>query len=132
MAKFWGRLASRRTCGTVGVLLATSFWVRPALVIAITGQRPLLYCRISRPSQRITELPDRMTVSPATALRYLRKGVTLPDGRQIEGHAPGVAGATLPDHELRDELARQLNGMTEAVLPYGRADVLTKSSGVRD
>jgi hypothetical protein len=79
----------------------------------------------------ITELPDRMTVSPATALRYLRKGVTLPDGRQIEGHAPGVAGATLPDHELRDELARQLNGMTEAVLPYGRADVLTKSSGVR-
>jgi hypothetical protein len=54
VAKFWGRLASRRTCGTVGVLLATSFWVRPALVIAITGQRPLLYCRISRPSQRTT------------------------------------------------------------------------------
>lgn len=76
----------------------------------------------------IADLSDRMNVSSATALRYLRKAVTLPDGRQIEGHAPGVASTTLPEHELRDRLARQLNGITEAVLPYGRADVLTKSA----
>jgi hypothetical protein len=67
-----------------------------------------------------------MGVSPATAPRHLRKAVTLPDGRQIAGQAPAVSGGKLPEHELRDKLASQLDGITEAVLPYGRADVLTR------
>jgi hypothetical protein len=41
-------------CGAAGVVLATSFWTRPALVIAITRRRQLLCCRISRPFQRTT------------------------------------------------------------------------------
>lgn len=41
-------------CGTAGALLATSFWIRPALVIAVTKRRQMLCCRISRPFQRTT------------------------------------------------------------------------------
>jgi hypothetical protein len=78
--------------------------------------------------ESLAEMSGRLSVSPATVRRYLRVAVTLPDGRQIQGQAPGVAVATLPEHELRDRLARQLRGITEAVLPYGRADVLTKSA----
>jgi hypothetical protein len=39
-------------CGVVGVLLAASFWTRPALVVAVTRQRHVLCCRISRPFHR--------------------------------------------------------------------------------
>ncbi len=41
-------------CGAAGVLLGTSFWIRLAMVIAVTRRRVLLCCRISRPFQRIT------------------------------------------------------------------------------
>jgi hypothetical protein len=46
-------------CAPAGVLLSASFWTRPALVIAITRQRQLMCCRISRPFQRktITQAP---------------------------------------------------------------------------
>lgn len=36
-------------CASAGVLLSASRWTRPVLVIAITSQRQLLCCRISRP-----------------------------------------------------------------------------------
>jgi hypothetical protein len=46
-------------CGSAVVLLSASWWIRPVLVIAITRQRQLLCCRISRPFQRksITQAP---------------------------------------------------------------------------
>lgn len=52
--------------------------------------------------------------------------VDLPDGRRIWGRAPGGSAVTLDEHDLRDELARLVGGITEARLPYGVADVLTK------
>ena len=64
-------------------------------------------------------------VTAGTVRRYLRGQITLPDGRQITGQQPGTAGGQLEEHRLRDKLAEQLHGTTEAVLPYGRADVLT-------
>ncbi len=46
-------------CGSAGALLSASWWTRSVLVIAITSQRQLLCCRISRPFQRktITQVP---------------------------------------------------------------------------
>jgi hypothetical protein len=46
-------------CGSVGVVLSVSWWTRSVLVIAITSQRQLLCCRISRPFLRktITQAP---------------------------------------------------------------------------
>lgn len=73
----------------------------------------------------IAEMARRMDVAPATARRYLREAVTLPDGRQVTGWPPGAAGGRLLEHRLRDRLAAQLGGITEANLPYGRPDVLT-------
>jgi hypothetical protein len=72
----------------------------------------------------IEDLAARMDVAPAAARRYLRRSITLPDGRQITGWPPGTAGGQLEEHRLRDKLAAQLHGITEACLPYGRADVL--------
>ena len=69
-----------------------------------------------------------MGVTPETARSYLREVVILPDGRQITGWPPGAAGGQLLEHRLRDNLATQLGGITEAQLPYGRADVLTKDT----
>ena len=69
-----------------------------------------------------------MGVTPETARSYLRETVILPDGRQITGWPPGAAGGQLLEHRLRDNLATQLGGITEAQLPYGRADVLTKDT----
>jgi hypothetical protein len=66
-----------------------------------------------------------MGVSAATARRNMRGSVVLPDGRIIRVAKPGMAGVTLEEHRLRDALARQLGGITEACLPYGRADVMT-------
>lgn len=74
------------------------------------------------------ELAGRMGVTAGTARRYLRGQITLPDGRQIIGQQPGTAGGQLEEHRLRDKLAEQIHGITEAVLPYGRADVLTAAA----
>ena len=67
-------------------------------------------------------------MTPETTRNYLRATISLPDGRQINGWPPGSAGGQLLEHRLRDELATQLGGITEAQLPYGRADVLTKDT----
>jgi hypothetical protein len=74
------------------------------------------------------ELAAKLQVTPATARRYARQAVTLPDGRQVLGGTPGTSAATIEEHRLRDALAREVHGITEAVLPYGRADVLTASA----
>ena len=81
--------------------------------------------------EAIAEMSYRLNACPGMALRYLRPAIPLPDGRQIVGQAPGVAGVTLPWHELRDKLARLLHGITGAALPFGRADVLTMSGSIR-
>ena len=39
-----------------------------------------------------------------------------------------MAGGQLLEHRLRDKLAAQLGGITEANLPYGRPDVLTATA----
>lgn len=57
--------------------------------------------------------------------RYTKQWITLPDGRSVYGRMPGRSSVTLVEHLLRDDLARQIRGVTEAVLPYGRPDVLT-------
>jgi hypothetical protein len=57
--------------------------------------------------------------------RYLRRWVVLPDGRRIYGRDPGRSFVTQVEHVLRDELARTVRGVVEAVLPFGRADLLT-------
>lgn len=74
------------------------------------------------------ELTRLTGVTPETARSYLRVTVILPDGRQITGWPPGAAGGQLLERRLRDKLATQLGGITEAQLPYGRADVLTKDT----
>jgi hypothetical protein len=61
----------------------------------------------------------------STIDRYTARSITLPDGRLIWGRRPGHSGGNLLEHRLRDQLAQRVNGITEAVLPYGRADVLT-------
>ena len=57
--------------------------------------------------------------------RYGRIFIIVPNGRQVYGWMPGLSGGTLPEHRLRDRLAAQTHGATEASLGYGRADVLT-------
>jgi hypothetical protein len=76
----------------------------------------------------IGTLADLMGVAPGTARRCLRRTITLPGGRQITGWPPGTVGGNLEEHRLRDKLAAQLHGITEANLPYGRADVLTAAA----
>jgi hypothetical protein len=73
-------------------------------------------------------LSELLDVTPATVRRLASRSVTLPDGRVIWGKHPGASAVRLPEHRLRDALAHQLGGITEAVLPYGRADVLTAES----
>lgn len=58
----------------------------------------------------------------------MRGTVALPDGTTVRGHYPGTSRCTLTEHYLRDELAHQLHGATEATLPYGRADVMTATA----
>jgi hypothetical protein len=57
--------------------------------------------------------------------RYSRKWITLPDGREVAGRSPGRSGVSCFEHLLRDQLARQIGGVTEVCLPYGSADVMT-------
>src|SRR6266702_2663174 len=45
----------------------------------------------------------------------------------LVGSYPGQRSCRLPEHRLRDDLARSISGITEAVLPYGRADVATET-----
>jgi hypothetical protein len=78
--------------------------------------------------EELEKLAARLDVAPSTARRYLRASITLPDGRVITGQLPGCAGVTVTEHRLRDELASQLRGITEASLPYGRADVMTAAA----
>jgi hypothetical protein len=61
-------------------------------------------------------------------LRAKSAWIKLPDGRQIRGHIPGQAGQQFRENILRDELARRVQGITEAVLPYGRADVMSQTT----
>jgi hypothetical protein len=56
--------ADLAVCGTAAFLLGTSFWFRPALVIAVTRRGQLLGCRISRPLQRTT-----VSQAPVEAVR---------------------------------------------------------------
>lgn len=57
-----------------------------------------------------------------------RPRLSLPNGRTVSGRQPGDAPSSLLEHDLRDELARQVCGVTELVLPYGRADVATAAT----
>jgi hypothetical protein len=82
----------------------------------------------SRYPDTLDEFAALMDVTSRTARRYQRKTIQLPDGRHIYGWPPGTAPSRLLEHRLRDELAAQLHGITEAVLPYGRADVLTRDT----
>jgi hypothetical protein len=73
-------------------------------------------------------LGDARSYGPLYVDRYKRALITLPDGRQIAGRRPGLSAATIPEHVLRDQLAKQVQGVTEASLSYGRADVLTATA----
>lgn len=88
---------------------------------AVPGSQPLYPATLE-------EFAALMDVSPRTVRRYQRASVQLPDGRYVYGWPPGTAPARLTEHRLRDQLAAQLHGITEAVLPYGRADVLTRNA----
>ncbi len=81
-------------CGSAGVLLAASWWTRPALVIAVTRQRQLLCCRVSRPFQRKTTtqapaeaawLSDFRRGWPYCGLRYRGPGT---DGKTVRLNIP--------------------------------------------
>jgi hypothetical protein len=76
-------------CGSAGVLLSASWWTRSVLVIAITRQRQLLCCRISRPFQRktITQAPVE-----AFSLADFRRGWLY---SQIRYRGPGTDGKTV-------------------------------------
>jgi hypothetical protein len=76
-------------CGTAGVLVGTSFWIRPALVIAVTRRRLLLCCRISRPFQRMT-----VSHAPIEAAQIggFRRGWLFSQLRYV---GPGTSGKTI-------------------------------------
>jgi hypothetical protein len=76
-------------CASAGVLLSASWWTRPALVIALTRQRQLLCCRISRPFQRKT-----ITQAPIEAawLGDFRRGCL---HSQLRYRGPGTQGKTV-------------------------------------
>jgi hypothetical protein len=77
-----------------------------------------------------------------------RRTILLPDGRSVSGFLPGFAARrgrpsmdllmarrqgcppteTVEEYRVRDDLARQLGGLTEAALPLGFADVLTSTA----
>jgi hypothetical protein len=79
---------------------------------------------------------------------HRRGSIQLPDGRPVAGIRPGLAGnrggasrdllrarrqgcpatETVEEHRVRDDLARQVGGLTEAVLPLGFADVATSQA----
>jgi hypothetical protein len=63
--------------------------------------------------------------SSNTRARYGKVPVAVPNGRTVGGYLPGLCRGKLPEHALRDKLATQIKGVTEASLGYGRVDVLT-------
>ena len=75
-------------CGSVGVLLSVSWWTRSVVVIAITSQRQLLCCRISRPLLRKT-----ITQGPIEAAWFggFRRGWLF---SQLCYRGPGTDGKT--------------------------------------
>ena len=75
--------------GSASVLLWASWWTRPALVIALTRQRQLLCCRISRPFQRKT-----ITQAPIDAawVGDVRRGWLF---SQLRYRGPGTQGKTV-------------------------------------
>ena len=74
---------------SAGALLSASWWTRPALVIAVTRQRQLLCCRISRPFQckTITQAPIE-----AAWLADFRRGWLY---SQLWYRGPGTQGKTV-------------------------------------
>jgi hypothetical protein len=76
-------------CGSVGVLLSASFWTRSVLVIAVTSQRRLLCCRISRPFLRKT-----FTQAPREAAWFagFRRGWLF---SHLRYRGPGTGGRTV-------------------------------------
>jgi hypothetical protein len=85
-------------------------------------------------------------IPPRTRKAERRRAlIRLPDGRSISGIRPGHAGnrggesldlflarqrgcpatETVQEYHVRDDLARQVGGLTEARLPLGFADVVT-------
>jgi hypothetical protein len=67
-------------------------------------------------------------ISDTAIKRHGKIRVTVPIGRTVTGWMPGLSGGTLAEHVLRDRLAQQIRGVTEASLGYGRADVLTATT----
>ena len=76
-------------CLSAGVLLSASWWTRSVLVIAITGQRQLLCCRISRPF-----LHKTITQAPLEAAWFagFRRGWLF---SQLRYRGPGTDGKTV-------------------------------------
>jgi hypothetical protein len=76
-------------CASAGALLSASWWTRSVLVIAITSQRQLLCCRISRPFFRKTILR-----TPVEAARFadFRRGWLF---SQLCYCGPGTDGKTI-------------------------------------
>lgn len=64
-------------------------------------------------------------ISERALKRHGRVCLRVPNGRSVHGWLPGLSSITLTEHALRDQLATQMAGLTEAHLGYGRADVLT-------
>lgn len=75
-------------CGAVGVLLTASFWTRPALVVAVTRQRQVLCCRVSRPFRRAA-----ISQAPIDAVQLdFRRGWLF---SRLRYHGPGTDGKTV-------------------------------------
>ena len=60
--------------------------------------------------------------------KRIRARLTLPDGSTAKASQPGQGRRVLEEHRLSDELAKQVDGVIELVLPYGRAEVATSTT----
>ena len=76
-------------CGLAGILLAGSWWTRAVLVIAITRQRQLICCRITRPFHRKTIIQAPLD---AALFADFRRGWLY---SQLAYRGPGTDGKTL-------------------------------------
>ncbi len=63
----------------------------------------------------------------ASVERYRKRRIEATDGESFTGRAAGMSRIRQPESVVRDQLARQINGVIEVKLPYGRADVMTKT-----
>lgn len=57
-----------------------------------------------------------------------RPCLTLENGHLVRGQYPGASAVVHAEHLLRDQLALEVRGLTEASLPFGRADIITPDS----